>query len=317
MNNNSKNFESGVSGLGILLIGLKTFVLSFLTLGIYAPWAIVNIRKYNLNSTKLNGKSFDYTASGKELLFGFAKVYISYVLVAAFYSRLMLAISGGEPTFMALSSFIFGLATICAVTYARYAGWRYKMAHTRYGEISFRVKEGEEKAFVKTYFINFLKSFVSIGLYRPYMVNNLLKFRTERLSFGEARFEYTGEGKSLFKMALLSVFLTPLTGGIYLFFYLRNHYKYVFENTWIVSADGKKSNFVFNGAGSDIAIRGVVSAAAWILTGGLAAPWIIANWSNYLLTNLELNGDFELEGVKPLEGQSETSATMAALDIAA
>ena len=67
---------------GIWIVNL---LLSIVTLGIYSAWAKVRRNKYFYNNTSIEGRSFDYHATGKQILIGrliVVTLFISYSLLA-------------------------------------------------------------------------------------------------------------------------------------------------------------------------------------------------------------------------------------------
>lgn len=66
-------------GASYFIICLVSLFLSIITLGIYAPWAMVRCRRYIYENTELHGVRFNYHATGGALI-------ISWVLMTLLYS---------------------------------------------------------------------------------------------------------------------------------------------------------------------------------------------------------------------------------------
>ncbi|MEP5762458.1 MAG: YjgN family protein [Litoreibacter sp.] len=80
MNDTQHGFEfRGRAGewFGIWIVNL---LLSICTIGIYSAWAKVRRNKYFYNNTFVNGRSFDYHATGKQILIGRVIVAVGYVI---------------------------------------------------------------------------------------------------------------------------------------------------------------------------------------------------------------------------------------------
>lgn len=82
----AKNFEfRGAAGewFGIWIVNL---LLSICTIGIYSAWAKVRRNKYFYNNTFVDGRNFDYHATGKQILIGRLIVvgaYVAFNIIAA------------------------------------------------------------------------------------------------------------------------------------------------------------------------------------------------------------------------------------------
>ena len=62
---------------GIWIVNL---VLSILTIGIYSAWAKVRTKKYFYNNTYVEGRNFDYHATGKQILIGRLIVIAAFIV---------------------------------------------------------------------------------------------------------------------------------------------------------------------------------------------------------------------------------------------
>ena len=72
------------SGLEYFKIWIINILLTLVTLGLYYPWAKVRNYRYFYANTKLDGRSFEYHATGKQLFKGFIiamALFISYVVI--------------------------------------------------------------------------------------------------------------------------------------------------------------------------------------------------------------------------------------------
>ena len=66
----AKSFEfrgNAKEWFGIWIVNL---LLSIVTIGIYSAWAKVRTKKYFYNHTYVEGRNFDYHATGKQILIG-------------------------------------------------------------------------------------------------------------------------------------------------------------------------------------------------------------------------------------------------------
>ncbi|MBA3225691.1 YjgN family protein [Salmonella bongori] len=66
------------------IICLVNFLLTCITLGIYAPWAMVKCRRYIYTNMTLNNQAFAYKATGSALFFSMLLVFIVYGISISF-----------------------------------------------------------------------------------------------------------------------------------------------------------------------------------------------------------------------------------------
>ncbi|EGN4817021.1 DUF898 family protein, partial [Salmonella enterica] len=62
------------------VICLVNFLLTCITLGIYAPWAMVKCRRYIYTNMTLNNQPFAYKATGGALFISVLLVFIIYIV---------------------------------------------------------------------------------------------------------------------------------------------------------------------------------------------------------------------------------------------
>ena len=72
-------FEFRGTGREYFSIWIVNLVLSILTLGIYSAWAKVRTKKYFYQNTYVSGRSFDYHATGLQILIGRIIVIVGLV----------------------------------------------------------------------------------------------------------------------------------------------------------------------------------------------------------------------------------------------
>ena len=61
------------NGTEFAVIYFKNIILTVLTLGIYYPWAKVEILKYHYQSSELDDSRFQFHATGEEVFTSFSK----------------------------------------------------------------------------------------------------------------------------------------------------------------------------------------------------------------------------------------------------
>ena len=94
------NFEG--KGFEYFKIWIVNILLTIVTVGIYYPWAKVRNRRYLYANSTLDGRNFDYHATGKQLFVGYK---ISMVLLIAY-----IGLQNTLPTVSGIIAIIFILA---------------------------------------------------------------------------------------------------------------------------------------------------------------------------------------------------------------
>lgn len=108
------------------VICLVNFLLTCITLGIYAPWAMVKCRRYIYTNMTLNNQPFAYKATGGAL-------FISMLLVFVIYSVGLSLIEHGHP---GLGFTLFGLL-IAIIPFMAVKGLQYQAMMTSLNGVHF------------------------------------------------------------------------------------------------------------------------------------------------------------------------------------
>jgi uncharacterized membrane protein YjgN (DUF898 family) len=201
----------GFGGRGLDLFGLfvANFFLSIITLGIYAFWGKVKVRKYFWQCTSVFGESLEYTGTGKELFLGFMIVLPLFILFYLAMSLLleMLALCG-----ILLWLIIF----VCIWQYVSYRALRYRLTRTRWRGIRGNLTgKPSDYALKSTCYI--LLMIFSLGLLIPFSLNLMISHKINEACFGNRRVVFIGTAASLYRAIALPMigFLLCCLGVIY------------------------------------------------------------------------------------------------------
>jgi uncharacterized membrane protein YjgN (DUF898 family) len=180
----------------------KNLILTALTLGIYRFWAKTRLRRFQWANTKVDGEGFEYTGSGKELFLGFLKAVVILVpLFGGLEVIQLLLLSQSVIGLVVLG--VFRAILIIGLVYAgTFSARKYRMSRTTWRGIRFQ-QTGSMWRYAGMAFLGFLFSALTLGLYLPFLETKLMRYETENLRFGSARFAFYGQGKVLFKQFLL------------------------------------------------------------------------------------------------------------------
>ncbi len=207
----------------------KTAFLTLITLGFYRFWAKTRIRKYIWSATSGDGDSFEYTGTGLEKLLGFLfaivvlAIYLGIVQMALFFFGLNLFTEPRneiEALAQVGAIYITLLAVLPLLLFATYRARRYKTARTRWRGLRFGMDNGAW-GYVWRALGHWFLTAITLGILLPRQTFWLEKYMTDRMWYGDAKFEQTGRWQSLYpglKHVLFAVLLIGIggAGGIFL-----------------------------------------------------------------------------------------------------
>lgn len=226
------------SATPLFWLGLRTSLLTLLTLGLYRFWARTRVRRYFWSSITLEGDPLEYTGKGLEKFLGFL-IAVAFLAVYLGIFQLILSFLG-LSVFSADETGEFGGALQLAWTqaslilivpfifYAQYRARRYVLSRTQWRGIRF----GAEPAawgYVWRALGHWIVTIISLGLLAPRMVFWLEKYRVDRTWFGNTRFEQGGTWTMLYPaMRHIFIAFALLAIGALLIFGLQSGFSVLF-----------------------------------------------------------------------------------------
>jgi uncharacterized membrane protein YjgN (DUF898 family) len=287
MENEKRNyFPLTFNGEGARYFGIwvVNIVLTILTLGLYYPWAKVANRKYLWNSTAIGEDRFIFHGTGNEIFKGFV---IAYLILG-----ISLIMSYFSPGLI----FLFYFVLLLIMPFAVFGAWRYRVSRTSWRGIYFSFN-GNMREFFSLYFIHFLLTILTIGIYGPWFTVKIMKYLFSHTSFGQYELDFEGEGSDLFAINLLGIILTVITLYIYLPWFIKNRFKFTIDNTVIYHGD-KKSYLRTNLDGGDLFGVLLLNAILTTVTLGLATPWAIMRSNKLFLESVHIPADVDLDALE-------------------
>jgi uncharacterized membrane protein YjgN (DUF898 family) len=284
---NTENTKINYFGKGseFALIFFKNLLLTVFTLGIYYPWAKVEILNYQYKNSELDQKKFQFHAKAKEVFIGYIKIY---AFVVVFY-LLILFVGYSQNKYLAISALgFFYLLFLLLIPFAIHGSVRYRAAKSSWKGIFFKYLGDRSELFwlcLKGIFL----TIITLGIYGSWFMVDLRKYVTSHLRFGDLSFDFHGKGKSLFWIHVKFFILFYLTLGIYTFWYYRNLWRFYADNT-TVTQNGKTQNLKLNMKPADVFELVFINALLFIFTLGIATPWIIIRTFKYLFRFTEVDG---------------------------
>jgi len=292
-NNGSKRFKYFGQNGEFFIIFLKNMFLTFITLGLYYPWAKVEILKYHYQNTELEGNRFRFTGTGKEIFKGFIKVYIFFVLL---YAIVFYAASTQNETLILTTMGLFYIILILLIPVAIHGAIRYRASRSIYSGIHFKYL-GNRGEFIKLFFSGLFLTILSFGIYGSWFQVKIRKYILGHLKFGNVDFKFNGKGVDLFLLSLIGMFLSMLTFGIYMFWYQKDLIKFFTNNTKVYQ-DGEESTFDIEMTGGELFGLLFVNLLIVIFTFGLGAPIVEVRTMDFMLRKMTIKGNLNLETIE-------------------
>ncbi len=284
-------FRCTAEGVPLLVLYLKTILLSIFTLGIYSFWGRTHIRRYLHNEVLVGGDRFEWHGTAVELLLGWVKaIAVLAVIYGVFFAA---TLSGSEwvkvGAVIALYLGIFSLMPFVLVGSTRYRLSRTSLRGIRFSSTA-RVGE-----FSKFYFKGLFLTMITLGFYSPWYANNIVGYLTRTSRYGDQAFGYDGTGRPLFGPYIAMLFLLLPTLYLITFWYLARQQRHFYGHTTF-----GPSRFECTIRGRQILWTMFSNALLVIFTFGIGYPWAVIRNLRLQCETLRLYGSIELSAVHQL-----------------
>lgn len=295
------------TGGGLFLLILKNVLLTLVSFGVYAAWATTARRKYVWQNMEFHGQRFVYHGTGRELLVGYFKVVAGYLLFLGIPAALRLL----SPTLGNIVQGVLAIGLVSLVPFAIYWSRAYLLSRTSWRGVRFSMEPGAG-SFARTFFVGYLLTILTVGLYGPVWLNRLRKVSTERSRFGNQAFRYDGSDAAAWKISIKGMLLTVLTLGVYYFWYAAELSRYETEHTHFQGASAR-----LDLSGWDLCKLTLIYFFGTTLTLGLAFPWLATYALRFFLERLTLEGNIDFASVaqNDVQGTAAGDGLADALDV--
>lgn len=294
MNNDYFSFH----GEGSTLFGIyiKNFFLCIFTLGLYIPWAIVNIAKYTYANLEFKEKRFDYTGTGKEIFKGFIKAVLIIIGVAIVVGLIS---SLGIDFLTILVMLALYIAYIVAIPYVIHQALKYDNANTTYNGIRMGYR-GDLEEFIKLFIKGLLLTLVSLGIYGAWFGVEMRKYTTQHTRLGNVEFSFEGEGMENFMINVKGILLSILTLGIYMFWWMKDSFNFWVENTKVHYQE-KTYSFRSDLSGGKIFGLFFTNLLLIVFTLGFGIAWADVRTYKFICENCSLENDIDVMSIEQTE----------------
>ena len=292
-------------GRGGTLFGLHivNVLLTVVTLGVFAFWAKVRVRRYLLAASEFAGDRFAYHGTGGELLLGFTKAMIVFFVPLAFLQAS--AMLSGDPRAVAATRLAATVAAVVFVPVAVVGARRYRLSRTSWRGIRLGF-DGALADYVKLFLISTLLTLVTLGFYYPVSDARSRAFLISHSRFGTRTFGYDGVARATFRPYLVAALLALPTLGLSFFWYLAWRRRYYWEHTTF-----ERARFRCTVTGGRLLGLWALNVLLLLVTLGAAWPWVRVRNARFAFATLSLEGPLALDAI--VQGAPVGSATGDAL----
>jgi uncharacterized membrane protein YjgN (DUF898 family) len=285
-----KFYGEGSTLFGIIIVNV---LLTFVTLGLYYPWARAKLLRYYYSETEFAGSRFEFLGTGKEMFKGFIKAIGILIVIYALF------IFGAMGKHFLLI-FIAYLLILAIIPFAIHGFLKYRLSRTVWRGIHFGY-HGDLREFIKLFFKNILITLCTCGIYGMWMSVNLHSYTQNRIRLGNAQLKFEGEGVDLFVIYLKGYFLSIITLGIYAFWWITEMHKFYINHTSIIQGENEYP-VTTNINGWDFLKLSVVNILIIIFTLGIGLAWVQVRTMRFYLENIEIPGGFDPNALVQTEG---------------
>ena len=185
---------SGGSLLGIHIVNV---LLTLVTVGVYYCWAKTRVRRYLYSESGFEGDRFAYHGTGKELLLGFLRAFVVFLLPIIFLTivRDQLDVDRSIKT---VAAFLVSVLFLILIPVATVGSRRYRLTRTSWRGIRFSFR-GRAKDFIVIFITGYFLTGLTFGLYYPFYLTRRQAFLVSKSYFGNERFDFDGNGWDLFR----------------------------------------------------------------------------------------------------------------------
>jgi uncharacterized membrane protein YjgN (DUF898 family) len=294
-------------GSAYFSIMIVNWLLTILTLGIYYPWARAKQLRYIYGQTSLNDTRFHFSGTGKEIFLGYVKIILLFV---GGYLLLFLLAYFSHPVVGLL--FIY-LGFLIIIPFAIHGSLRYRMSRLSYRGIRFGYR-GNRSELIKNFFKWIFLTAITFGIYGAWLQMNLRNYTHKHIRYGNLSFENNGRGSTFFKINLVGYFLTILTLGIYYFWWHCQVFNYYIDNLSITRDDDEKINFHSTATGGGFFALMVSNFFIVVFTLGFGTAWADMRTQKYILENIQMEGNVDLEAIHQTEDEYNDAFGEEAID---
>jgi uncharacterized membrane protein YjgN (DUF898 family) len=287
-------------GRELLIIQLLNWVLTFVTLGLYYPWARVNKLKFLYGNMHLNGTPFIFHGTGKELFKGFIKFFV-FILI--WYGLIVYVgvKEGNVALFVKVILPVLSLVFLFIIPLALHGAFRYRLSRTSWRSIHLGYR-GERGQLILEFMVGLALSVITFGVYYSWFMHKMRVYVIGNCRFGSLRMGYSGSGSELFIINLKAMIFIPFTFGLYYFWYRKEYLNYLADFTYI-EQHGKKFHLKADIRGGSFFALSIINLFITLFTFGFGVPWVTVRTFNFMVNNISLPQQVDFDAIAQTEDE--------------
>ena len=290
-------------GGDLFIVLLVNMLLTFITLGLYYPWAKARKLSWYYEHTELDGHPFHFHGKGEEMFKGFIKAIALLLLIYGTYAY---GVYAKDVTITVIGLLVMVVGLLLFIPLVIHGSFRYRSSRSSWRGVHFGY-HGKLNELYSMCLRDGLLTVITFGIYGAWFTINLRNYTLSNLRYGSSSFQYKGDGMDYFLMNLKGYFLTLFTLGIYGFWWQRDLFNYYVDNLSWNFQDGRKLQFKSTATGGGFFGLLVVNVLIVIFTLGIGFAWAEVRTMRFVLDNITLSGDADLNAVVQTEQEHKNA----------
>jgi len=292
-------------------IWITNLLLTICTLGIYYPWGRAKMKRYLYSSTYIGDYSFEFYGNGKQMFFGLVKFLGITVLLFVLWVLLLTFIVPENITNNVLFDQILGVMIL--ISYIPILGLfvhgarRFRMSKTSYRGIRFGYRGNRKK-------LTGIMFWSIVPFAYPAFLNKFRTYVYGNTRFGNVEAEFTGNEKAYSKLYWSSFILCIVTFGIYYPWYKKRLFNFFWENLSF-KKDGTAIKIEPKATAEKFFKLKAGNLLITLFTLGIGSPIAKVRSMRFVVDNLELSGNVDLDGIIQTEEKYISALGDAAADL--
>ncbi|HRF82451.1 MAG TPA: DUF898 family protein [Flavobacteriales bacterium] len=284
-------------GGDLFIVLVVNMLLTFITLGLYYPWAKARKLSWYYEHTELDGHPFHFHGKGNEMFKGFIK---AIAILLAIYSVYFYGVFTKDPVIAFIGLLVMFVGLLFFIPLIIHGSFRYRSSRSSWRGVHFGYR-GKLNELYRMCIRDGLLTLITFGIYGSWFAMNIRNYTLGNLRYGSSSFQYKGDGMDFFLMNLKGYFLTLFTLGIYAFWWQRDMFNYYVDNLSWNFQDGRKIQFKSTATGGGFFSLLVVNVLIVIFTLGIGFAWAEVRTMRFVMENILLAGDADLNAVVQTE----------------
>ena len=280
---------SHIQGGELFRLYLKNFFLRVITLNMYMFWAKTRVRQYIMSSFEIKGQSFEYTGTAKELIKGFAKACILFLILIPIPLIVTMMNRGNAAGGRDMGQIACLLIIVIFVPLAVFFAVRFRLSRTKLNAIRFSYQQ-KWQDFYLTVALPFIINYITFGLAAPWLNIQSWTHFINSCAYGNQRFSYNPNGKA---NKLLSTHIKTWLLAIPTLTFSRLWYRAALREQKCAGLSLGELRFKSTATGRDYLNLMLGNLFLILFTLGLGKAWVIKRNADFFVKHTFIGGDYD------------------------